>query len=135
MPWTCSVRPNLSSTLRLTCSFWPVPTRSSGNSCGRNYIIVIGNGSPQNSNPEKAVENLMKTRIDADLATMTASERSALKAKIINAALGNDAANWSDEMARFMRLVDVSGGSQFREAHVGQFFAHRRDQEFGIRHG
>lgn len=81
----------------------------SGNSCGRNYIIVIGNGSPQNSNPEKAVQGLMGTRIDADLTSMTASERSALKAKIVNAALGNDAANWSDEMARFMRLVDVSG--------------------------
>ncbi len=81
----------------------------SNNSCGRNYLIVIGNGSPQNSNPEKSVETLMGTRIDVDLASMSSSERAALKAKINNATLGNDAANWSDEMARFMRLVDVSG--------------------------
>ena len=81
----------------------------SGNSCGRNYVILIGNGSPQNSAPEKSVEGLMGTRIDADLASLTAAERSALKAPIVNAALGNDAANWSDEMARFMRKVDVSG--------------------------
>jgi type IV pilus assembly protein PilY1 len=78
------------------------------NSCGRNYVIVIGNGSPQNSNPEKQVESLMAARIDADLAALPLASRTALKAKIINAALGNDAANWSDEMARFMRQVDVS---------------------------
>ena len=81
----------------------------SGNSCGRNYVIVIGNGSPQNSNPEKQVEALMNARIDTDLANLSAAERAALKAQIVNAALGNDAANWSDEMARFMRKVDVSG--------------------------
>jgi type IV pilus assembly protein PilY1 len=80
----------------------------SADSCSRNHIIVIGNGSPQNSNPEKAVEGLMAARIDADLATLSAAARTALKAKILNAALGNDAANWSDEMARFMRQVDVS---------------------------
>ena len=81
----------------------------SGNSCARNVIIVIGNGSPQNSNPEKSVESLMATRIDADLATLSSSARAALKAKIVNASLGGDEANWADEMARFMRLTDVSG--------------------------
>lgn len=81
----------------------------SGNSCGRNYIIVIGNGSPQNSNPEKSVQGLMGTRIDIDLAALSATDRALLKAQIINPLLGNDAANWADEMARFMRQVDVSG--------------------------
>ena len=79
------------------------------NSCGRNYVIVIGNGSPQNSNPEKNVQSLMNAAIDLEYASSTAAVRSALKSQITNASLGNDAANWSDEMARFMRGVDVSG--------------------------
>jgi type IV pilus assembly protein PilY1 len=79
------------------------------NSCGRNYIIVIGNGSPQNSLPEKSVQNLMNAAIDLEYAASTPAVRSALKSQISNASLGNDAANWSDEMARFMRGVDVSG--------------------------
>jgi type IV pilus assembly protein PilY1 len=81
----------------------------SGNSCGRNYIILIGNGSPQNSNPEKGVQALLAARVDADMETLSTADRNALKAKIINPTLGNDEANWSDEMARFMRRVDVSG--------------------------
>jgi len=81
----------------------------STNSCGRNYVIVIGNGSPQNSAPENAVQGLMNAAIDVEYASSTAAVRTALKAKIDNAYLGNDAANWSDEMARFMRGVDVSG--------------------------
>jgi type IV pilus assembly protein PilY1 len=81
----------------------------STHSCGRNYIIVIGNGSPQNSNPEKSVQTLMNNAIDVEYASSTAAVRNALKAKIVNALLGNDAANWSDEMSRFLRGVDVSG--------------------------
>jgi type IV pilus assembly protein PilY1 len=79
------------------------------NSCGRNYVIVIGNGSPQNSNPEKAVQTLLNNAVDVEYASSTVAVRNALKAKINNALLGNDAANWSDEMSRFMRGVDVSG--------------------------
>ncbi|HLL20068.1 MAG TPA: hypothetical protein VK439_14905, partial [Rubrivivax sp.] len=78
-------------------------------SCGRNYIIVIGNGSPQNSSPENAVQGLMSTRIDVDLATLSVAERDQLKAKIANAALGNDEKSWSDELSRFMSRLDVSG--------------------------
>ena len=64
-------------------------------SCGRNYVIVIGNGSPQNSSPEKAVQGLL-TALGGNTSV------------IVNPALGNDQANWSDEMARFMRGADVS---------------------------
>lgn len=84
----------------------------SGASCGRNYVIIIGNGSPQNSSPENNVKNLLAARVDADLAALSAADRAVLKAAVPTDAsirLGNDAANWSDEMARFMRLVDVSG--------------------------
>ena len=100
----------------LTSAKWDSASVANGNyvspaggSCGRNYVIVIGNGSPQNSNPEKSVEGLMAARIDADLASLPAAARTALKAKIVNAFLGNDAANWSDEMARFMYRDDFSG--------------------------
>ena len=65
------------------------------NSCARNYVIVIGNGSPQNSNPEKQVQNLL-------------AAQGGNTSVIVNPALGNDQANWSDEMARFMRGADFS---------------------------
>ncbi len=78
------------------------------NSCARNYVIVIGNGSPQNSNPEKEVQSLMNARIDADLSSYTTAQRTSLKIKISDSALGNDEANWSDEMARFASRIDVS---------------------------
>ena len=74
----------------------------SGNSCGRNYVILIGNGSPQNSNPEKGVQSL--------LGALPANSLGAPNiAQIAVPLAGNDAANWSDEMARYMRYVDVSG--------------------------
>jgi len=74
----------------------------SGNSCGRNYVILIGNGSPQNSNPEKSVQTL--------LAALPANSQGAPQTAQISAPLaGGDAANWSDEMSRYMRYVDVSG--------------------------
>ena len=81
----------------------------SAQSCARNYVIVIGNGSPQNSNPEKSVQGLMAAAIDAEYAASDAATRAQLKLKIDNPTLGNDAANWSDEMARFLRGVDASG--------------------------
>lgn len=81
----------------------------SAGTCNRNFIIVIGNGSPQNSNPEKSVQGLMGARIDADFPALSVAARAALKAKIANPLLGNDEANWSDEMARFLRRVDVTG--------------------------
>lgn len=81
----------------------------SKDSCAGNYIIVIGNGSPQNSDPERRVKDLLAERVDADFPTMSVTDRNALKARIVNAKLGNDEANWSDEMARFMRGIDVSG--------------------------
>ena len=81
----------------------------SGNSCSRNYVIVIGNGSPQNSSPENSIKNALAIRVDTDFPTLSLADRNALKAQIVNAALGNDEKNWSDEMARFMRNVDVSG--------------------------
>lgn len=68
----------------------------SANSCGRNYVIVIGNGSPQNSKPENQVKDLL-----AALGGNTTA--------IVNPSLGNDQANWSDEMARFMSGEDFSG--------------------------
>lgn len=77
-------------------------------SCANNHIIVIGNGSPQISNPEKNVRNLLATRVEADLPSLTQAERDALKAEIVNAALGNDQADWVDEMARFMTRTDTS---------------------------
>ena len=74
----------------------------SGSSCGRHYVIVIGNGSPQNSNPEKGVQGL--------LAALPANSQGAPNTSQIAVPLaGNDAANWSDEMSRYMRYVDVSG--------------------------
>ena len=74
----------------------------SGASCGRNYVIVIGNGSPQDSNPEKNVQNL--------LAALPANSKGAPDtSQIAVPSAGNDANNWSDEMARYMRYVDVSG--------------------------
>ena len=74
----------------------------SGNSCGRNYVILIGNGSPQNSNPEKNVQTL--------LAALPANSQGAANtAQIAVPLAGNDAANWSDEMSRYMRYADVSG--------------------------
>lgn len=78
-------------------------------SCSRNYIVVIGNGSPQLSNPEKNVKNLLAARVDADFPTMSTADRNALKAEIVNAALGNDQGDWVDEMARFLTRTDVSG--------------------------
>ena len=73
----------------------------SGNSCGRNFVIVIGNGSPLNSPPEKAVQSL--------LAALPANSQGAPNSIQIAVPLaGNDAANLSDEMARYMRYVDVS---------------------------
>ena len=74
----------------------------SGNSCGRNYVILIGNGSPQNSAPEKGVQTL--------LAALPANSQGVPNtAQIAVPLAGNDAANWSDEMSRYMRYVDVSG--------------------------
>jgi type IV pilus assembly protein PilY1 len=83
------------------------PPRASA--CVSNHVIVIGNGSPQNSNPEKQVQSLLSAAVDADFASSTAAVRDALKAKIVNPALGNDEANWSDEMARFMRQTKIGG--------------------------
>jgi type IV pilus assembly protein PilY1 len=81
-----------------------------GASCGRNYVIVIGNGSPQPSSPEDGVWSLMSAAVDAEFPALPAAERDALKSKIVNAALGKpEESNWSDEMARFLRRVDVSG--------------------------
>ena len=74
----------------------------SGSSCARNYVILIGNGSPQNSAPEKSVQTL--------LAALPAnSQGTPNTAQIAVPLAGNDAANWSDEMSRYMRYVDVSG--------------------------
>lgn len=67
----------------------------STSSCGNNYVIVIGNGSPQNSNPEQRVEDLLRAA-GGNVSPISVP------------AAGNDQANWSDEMARFMRGVDVS---------------------------
>lgn len=74
----------------------------SSSSCGRNYVILIGNGSPQNSNPEKGVQGL--------LAALPENSQGAPNTSQIAVPLaGTDAANWSDEMSRYMRYVDVSG--------------------------
>ena len=74
----------------------------SGNSCGRNFVVVIGNGSPVSSTPERSVQAL--------LAALPANTQGAPNtAQIAVPLAGNDAANWSDEMARYMRYVDVSG--------------------------
>ncbi|MEK9950636.1 MAG: PilC/PilY family type IV pilus protein [Curvibacter sp.] len=91
-----------------------------GASCAHNYIIVIGNGSPQTSNPERNVSNLMAARIDADFPDMSVTDRNALKAEIVNAALGNDQADWVDEMARFVAQTDIStnDGSQGITTHA-----------------
>lgn len=89
-------------------------------SCAHNYIILIGNGSPQISNPEKNVKNLMAARVDADFPGMSTADRNALKAEIVNAALGNDQADWVDEMARFLAQTDIStnDGSQGITTHA-----------------
>ena len=83
-------------------------------SCADNYIIVIGNGSPQLSVPEKNVKTLLAARVDADFPNATTAEKNALKAEIVNAALGVDQGDWADEMARFLNYTDVStnDGSQ-----------------------
>ncbi len=74
----------------------------SGGLCGGNHIIVIGNGSPQNSSPENNVENLLRA--------LPANSQGAPDTKPIAVPLaGNDQKNWSDEMSRYMRFVDVSG--------------------------
>lgn len=89
-------------------------------SCARNHIILIGNGSPQTANPEKNVKTLLANRVDADFPTMSTTDKNALKAEIVNAALGNDQGNWVDEMARFMAQTDVSSndGSQGITTHA-----------------
>ena len=74
----------------------------SSNSCGRNHVVLIGNGSPQNASPEKSVQAL--------LSALPANTQGAPNtAQIAVPLAGNDAANWSDEMSRYMRYVDVSG--------------------------
>jgi type IV pilus assembly protein PilY1 len=89
-------------------------------SCAKNHIILIGNGSPQITAEEKDVRNLLAARVDADLPSWTLAARNALKAEIVNAALGNDQADWVDEMARFLTKTDAStkDGEQYVTTHA-----------------
>jgi type IV pilus assembly protein PilY1 len=89
-------------------------------SCAKNHIILIGNGSPQITTEEKAVRGLLAARVDADLPSWTLAERAKLKAEIVNAALGNDQADWVDEMARFLTKMDTSSkdGEQYVTTHA-----------------
>lgn len=71
----------------------------SANSCGRNYVIFIANGSPQSSENNDALAILRDT-LHGDTSPIPYSTSVVTKP---------DQANWADEMARFMRTADVSG--------------------------
>jgi type IV pilus assembly protein PilY1 len=69
----------------------------SAGSCGRNYIIFIGNGSPQGAENNDA------------LALLQAQGGSTAPIEYPTSYISNsEQANWADEWARFMRNADVS---------------------------
>ena len=70
----------------------------SGASCARNYVILIANGSPQASENNDALAKL--TAVGGDTSQLVYPT---------SVVTSNDQKNWSDEWARFMRGVDVSG--------------------------
>ncbi len=70
----------------------------SANSCGRNYVILIANGSPSGS--EDGDAKALLAAAGGDTAQIT-YPTSVVKS--------SDQANWADEFARFMRGADVSG--------------------------
>ena len=67
-------------------------------SCARNYVILIANGSPQNSENNDSLALL--TAVGGDTSKIT------YPTSVVSS---SDQNNWSDEFARFMRGVDVSG--------------------------
>lgn len=67
-------------------------------SCGRNYVIFIANGSPESSENTDAAALLAAAGGNTSPITYPTSTVSSV-----------DQANWADEFARFMRNVDVSG--------------------------
>ena len=69
-----------------------------GASCARNYVILIANGSPQASENNDALAKL--TAVGGDTSKLT------YPTSVVS---NPDQNNWSDEWARFMRGVDVSG--------------------------
>ena len=69
-----------------------------GASCARNYLILIANGSPQASENNDALAKL--TAVGGDTSKIS------YPTSIVSS---TDQNNWSDEWARFMRGVDVSG--------------------------
>lgn len=70
----------------------------SANSCGRNYIIFIANGSPEGSENGDALSLLAALGGDVSRVTYPTSY-----------VTQSDQANWADEFARFLRGADVSG--------------------------
>ncbi|SCZ51621.1 pilus assembly protein [Thiohalomonas denitrificans] len=67
----------------------------SATSCARNFVILIGNGSPDNGENKEAENEL--TDLDGKL-----------QSDPIGLTPSNYEANWADEYARFMRSADVS---------------------------
>jgi type IV pilus assembly protein PilY1 len=70
----------------------------SANSCGRNFVIFIANGSPGEVTDNEARDLLQAAGGSIAPITYPSSQ-----------VTNSDQANWADEMARFMRGVDVSG--------------------------
>ena len=68
------------------------------NSCARNYVIFIANGSPSSNENGDALALLGSAGGDTSPITYPTSTVSS-----------SDQANWADEFARFMRGADVSG--------------------------
>jgi type IV pilus assembly protein PilY1 len=69
----------------------------STNSCSRNYIIFIANGSPESSENGDALALL--TGVGGDTSRLTYPT---------SVVANSDQANWADEYARFLRNADVS---------------------------
>lgn len=69
------------------------------NSCSRNHIILIANGSPESS--ENGDARTLLANVGGDTTPIPTTDYAF---RVSN----NDAANWADEYARFLRNVDVS---------------------------
>jgi len=69
-----------------------------GASCARNYVILIANGSPESSENNDALAKL--TAVGGNISQIS------YPTSIVS---NTDQNNWSDEWARFIRGVDVSG--------------------------
>lgn len=71
-----------------------------GSDCGKNYIIMIANGPPQGDQTKNDVMKAMLAKIGGSVDPITYPMGTAIDPK--------DAANWTDEYARFLNGTDRS---------------------------